>query len=280
MADVVKVIFQFALPGSGGWGEVFYRPGTPHDPLVEAACNRWVAKRLLPLVQIARIKGYRISAVPTTRTSKHFRLRAATGTPGPADTRDQATTGIATTLRCAGGQSRPYIVRGCPDGYLVYDVAGNQGAPPAGLTSYLAYLSGGGGDQWGMQAEHVHAGDPALVTGNVLDVTGGQVTFTFAGLAIVPGQRFVVSGGDGFKVSQFRGTFRCRSYASPNLIAGTRRLLDPSFVQTDPFQVRVKSPTYYDYPIFNSYDAGQEIAASKRVGREPDQPRGRSSRGR
>jgi len=277
VADFVKCTFMFRLPGSGGWSEIFYRAGTPNDSGVKAACDLWVEKRRRPLVQLASIKGYRISSVGTPRMSRMYRLRAASGTPGVSgtSTRDQATSALVTTLRCATGESRVYMMRGNPDGYLNWDELGNQGGPAANITGFLDFLSTGNG--WGMQAEVKKAGDPTLTPITLITTEGNKVFFSAAGLTLPPKTRFLVTGVRGYKAGQFRGTWRAQAYGAGIITAATKRLIDPNYVIEEFGEVRVKDTSFYSYPLFNDYDRGQELAGSKRVGREPDQPRGRSS---
>jgi len=272
----LKVSLEFRMPGDGGWTEQYYRAGSAIDAGALAATQQLMQKRLLPLVPVASIKGFRISAVEQRRISQHFRVRAGAGAPG--GTRDVASAAILVSCFAGVGHQRQLHLLGCADNRLQWDAAGVAQSPMSpGVTAFLDYLCTAA-NGWGMKVETSVAGDPGLTPVTNITVNANQVTFTAAGLTIVPRQRFLISGLKGFRMNQFTGQWKALSYTTPNLIALTNRRIDPNFVQEEPGEIRVIGNTFYTYPTFSGYDADGAIASTRKIGREPGLPRGRRSR--
>jgi len=272
----LKVSLEFRMPGDGGWTEQYYRAGAAIDSGAVAACNQLIQKRLLPLVPVASIKGFRVSAVEQRRVSQHFRIRAGQGAPGGF--RDLASAAVLVTCFAGAGHQRQVHILGCTDARLSWDVNGQEESPVSpGITAFLDYLTLPA-NGWGMRVETLVAGDPALTPVTDISVTGNKVSFSAAGLTINPRQKFLISGLKGFKVSQFAGQWKALSYAAGILQTFSNRRIDPNFVLEEPAQIRVINDTFYTYPTFTGYDADGMIGSTRKVGREPGLSRGRRSK--
>lgn len=272
----VKVTLKFAYPLRGGWTESYYSAGSAINDALKAKVLRLVAARQKPLVPACYILGYRISAVQVRRVSQSFRLTGYTGTPGGTPDVPAVTTNVA--ISSAGGHIRQLQLHGCPDSLHNFNAAGVEGNPvSANVKAFLDELQSG---EWQMRVETQTAGDPTLKTASGFVVAAGRLTIIAPGLTIAPKDRFILTGLAGYKVHQFRGTWQAESYTDPTLVTRTKRLLDPTFILEQPAEIRVVGSTFYAFENFGSSDIEGARSSSRKIGRQPDGPRGRSSAAR
>lgn len=261
----VNVRMQF-LMGTSTWSEAFYRASSAINTGTIDAAKLLVEKRRYPLSQAARIVYVRITAVEQKRLSRKIRIAAGAGLH--SGNRDVAAVSRVVPLYADNGSRRDYQMLGNPDSVIEFDPNGNE-IPPFGPTTqaYLDYLSNTS-NGWQMQVLTTPASADGLVPISAISVAGGVVTFQAPNLTLSSGQKFVISGCDGFKVSQFNGAWRCSAYADPVLSANSSRYIDSQFFYVGGSgRIRPVTNTFYTYEQIASYDLDNVRGGTRKVGR-------------
>jgi hypothetical protein len=280
MADqAMKVTLNFSMAPLPGWSESYFTGPSPINDALKARIDQLAAKRILPLVNVARITSYRVSAVPSRRFSRHILKQDLVGLDNRV--RDVAAVTNTVPIYSAQNHVRFLPVHGMADDASAFFANGgeNRGVN-GGLRAFLDYLKT---NAWQMQVETINAFDrtqAGLKPLTNVAIVANVVTVTVAGLGAVLGDHVLLSGLKGYKVGQFLGEWIVSDYTDPTLKLSSRKYVDPQFfLAPGSGFVRLKRKgAFYAYENITDWDETGIQASTHRVGRPPDSPRGRRSR--
>lgn len=240
------------MPGKT-WSEAHYVSATEITPALLTKANDLCNKRKLCLCKVADLHSYSVNAVQEKRVGQSRRKNDGGGLVGsPRD----AGNVVQNVELIAGTRNRNYAVHGLPDGDVVFGAVTGQDISVASgeLSAYLDYLTlAANGFQ--MRYETKRAGDPANPVITAISLGVGGVQFSVAGLAVVPGDRFKVSGAKGYLARQFDGDWRVASYVAGVITALSTRRIDSRFTYVaSSGQVRVVDAGYFGYAGYTGWD--------------------------